>query len=721
MGESYNFYEKCSSLSKQGDEKSLRTLLQMGISGNKTVCVALRKTRNKKLLKSLIDEYLDNIPSEYNAGMILNLAVKVMRKEYLYLYLMEIFQEKKDLKEIGFFKSVKDNPLNNQEQVEMKRYIIDAKDFDTRLISLIAVEEREEILYALLTKVIDDGLDARTTKIFLDNKDYLQLIQPELREAIERRVEGTSIFATYLDLKEKDNQDCIADFRKISLIYPTVRENVWDYGEMDFYHDSILIAFKLCRNEELTSSDWEVIKKGIDEELLGVHDGNNATKMLFDLLLNLSKYDYTYSEEKLIAIYNRTALYSSKALEILGKLHSEFAYKEFLKKIIIAEEETECFHIAVRLIGFFPEREKAIIEYIKILDDSRLIDVIHEKAQRILANKTETVDEGVKKISFAGKKCSVLNNNIVLNELMIKLGEQIKATQFFAAVGFSFSSGLRLVKPLMDQIRSNNGKIELVVGSLQTYGSGRKNTKIDRNSVIALNNFKNEYPLTLYTYQNSFYHGKFYYIANDNKAFVIVGSSNISKTAYLNNYELDLLFEIDCNNPEEQDFINWFKKFKSECIKIEELNPEEYDSLDWDSELDIYEARTIDRMSQDDVRNKISELTDEDTKFRLNAWLEHDPAEIFSNIGVPSLQEYIVFLYPGFGLAIFESFVPGNAYYVFRYTEFEKLLNQVSTLTKTQMLMNSAFLNRGYHLQDSVKTKEKINLLFAQKRGDYYI
>ena len=486
MGETSNFYEKCSSLSKKGDEKSLRTLLQMGISGNKTARVALRKTRNKKLLKTLIDEYLDNIPSEYNAGMILNLAVKVLRKEYLYVYLMEIFHEKKDLKEIGFFKSVKDIPLDKQEQIEVKKYIIDTKDFDIRLISLIAVEEREDILYALLTK-------------------------------------------------------------------------------------------------------------------------------------------------------------------------------------------------------------------------------------KALANKNKIVDESIEGIPFVGKKCSVLSNNIVLNELLIKLGEQIKATQFFAAVGFSFSSGLRLVKPLMDQVRSNNGKIELVVGALQTYGSSRKNTKIDRNSVIALNNFRNEYPLTLYTYQNSFYHGKFYYIANDNKAFVIIGSSNISKTAYLNNYELDLLFEIDCNNPEEQDFINWFEKFKSECVKIEELNAEEYDALDWDSELDIYEDRTIDRMSQDEVRNKISELTDEDTKFRLNAWLEHDPAEIFSNIGVPSLQEYIVFLYPGFGLAVFESFVPGNAYYAFRYTEFEKLLNRVSSLTKTQMLMNSAFLNRGYHLQDNVKTKEKINLLFAQK------
>ena len=114
-----------------------------------------------------------------------------------------------------------------------------------------------------------------------------------------------------------------------------------------------------------------------------------------------------------------------------------------------------------------------------------------------------------------------------------------------------------MVKPLMDQIRSNNGKIELVVGSLQTYGSSRKNTKIDRNSVIALNNFRNEYPMTLYTYQNSFYHGKFITLLMIIKAFVIIGSSNISKTAYLNNYELDLLFEIDCNNPEEQDFINW--------------------------------------------------------------------------------------------------------------------------------------------------------------------
>mgnify|MGYP007008369560 FL=1 len=57
-----------------------------------------------------------------------------------------------------------------------------------------------------------------------------------------------------------------------------VRDNVWDYGEIDFYHNSISIAFKLCRNEELTSSDWKVIKESVDEELLGVHDGTMQQK-----------------------------------------------------------------------------------------------------------------------------------------------------------------------------------------------------------------------------------------------------------------------------------------------------------------------------------------------------------------------------------------------------------------------------------------------------------
>lgn len=713
MKDNKNHYYKCTELSIKGDETALQELLELAIKGDKTARTALRKTRNKKLLKKLLDEKLSTVLNQNKKSDLLTLSVRVMRKEYLYPYLVNAFREKIDLKEIGFFKNVRDIPLNAKEQDAVKKYIIDTEDFDIRLIYLVSGSKREEILDILLKKSLKDGVNLSTAKIFKANPDYLKLIQPELRKAVEERVEGTSIFATYLELDDKDNQKCIAGFNKISLIYSAIKENIWKYDTLNISDDKFLIAYKLCKNEALKDEEWATIKDSIEEEMLGVHDGSNATKMLFNLLIVLSKYDYTYAEKTLIMIHNRTSLYSTKALETLGVLRSEFAYKEFLKRIIMAQQEADCFNMAIKIITFFPEREKAVVEYVKILDNERLIDAIHNKAQKILSNKEETTERNNTKFALTGKSCVVLDNNTVLHELLIGLAEQINATEFRAAVGFSFESGLRLINPLFERIYQNHGKIELIIGSLQLYGTGRKNLKIDRNSAITLNELKRDYSIDLYTYQEAFYHGKFYYIGNGEKAFVIIGSSNISKTAFLSNYELDILFELNLNNTEDLEFINWFEGFKTECSKIEQLDVEQFEQLDWDSEIDIYQSEIKERLSNEDVRNKISELTDEDTKFRLNTWLEYEPTEIFSNLGVASLDDYIVFLYSGFGLAVFESFVPGNAYYAFRYTDFEKLLNQVASLTKTQMLLNSSFLNRGYHLHDNNKTKEKIALLFV--------
>lgn len=60
----------------------------------------------------------------------------------------------------------------------------------------------------------------------------------------------------------------------------------------------------------------------------------------------------------------------------------------------------------------------------------------------------------------------------------------------------------------------------------------------------------------VYTYQPSFYHGKYYYLQNGTRGYVIVGSSNISNTAFNKNYELDIIhtFNPKMNNS----FANWF-------------------------------------------------------------------------------------------------------------------------------------------------------------------
>ena len=115
------------------------------------------------------------------------------------------------------------------------------------------------------------------------------------------------------------------------------------------------------------------------------------------------------------------------------------------------------------------------------------------------------------------------------------------------------------------------------------------------------------------------------------------------------------------------------------------------------------------------MNQKIELLTDEETKFRLSLWMNQNPTDIFSNLKIPSLNDYMLFLFPDVGIATFESFIPGNAYYTFKYYDYHKLLEQVSSLTKTQMILCSDFLGRGYHIGDKDKLQQRIEKLFSWK------
>ena len=178
---------------------------------------------------------------------------------------------------------------------------------------------------------------------------------------------------------------------------------------------------------------------------------------------------------------------------------------------------------------------------------------------------------------------------------------------------------------------------------------------------------------------------------NDKTAYIIIGSSNISKTAFLSNYELDSYFIVDKGSVEDERFLKWYHGFKFECDPIIELNEDEFDNFNWNTEQQAFGGRKVIQVSKNEISQRINKLTDVDTKKRLNMWLAHNPSEILSNLEIPALDDYIAFLYSDNGLAVFESFVPGNAFYSFRFDDFDRLLLQISKLTKTEMLVASDF------------------------------
>ena len=296
----------------------------------------------------------------------------------------------------------------------------------------------------------------------------------------------------------------------------------------------------------------------------------------------------------------------------------------------------------------------------------------------------------------------------ILKELMKRNDINV----FWAAVGFVYESGLRILeKELKLVAERDNADIEMIIGALQHYDCKNPGTKIDRSTVEKINEMIDILGMKVYTYQPSFYHGKYYYLQNSNKGYVIVGSSNISNTAFNENYELDIIHTF--NSKLNNSFANWFFQLRNKSKEIIELEVDKFMENHWDSEQDAFVHISKNRVSLADMQKEINKLTDDDKKFRLNLWMEHAPACIYRNVSVNALHNYIMLVFTYDHLVVFESFIPGNAYYVFKYDDLDGLLEKISKMTKNQMMLAECSIQRGNHIQNRENLKRKIDKLFV--------
>lgn len=300
-----------------------------------------------------------------------------------------------------------------------------------------------------------------------------------------------------------------------------------------------------------------------------------------------------------------------------------------------------------------------------------------------------------------------------IGSVILKIIENANIDTFYLAIGFAFQSGLKILEPAFQVIRKRGGNPELIIGALQNYDDKNANNKIDRKTVTYLNRLVDNGYIKLYTHTPFFYHGKFYYMSNENKSYVIIGSSNISKTSFNVNYEMDVVHIMDKGSEQEKLFLNWYTNLKTKCRKIESLDEYNFCEYNWKSELDAFHSLKNQRVSNEEVRRKIDALSDEELKYRFTLWMRKNPTERYENIEIEALKDYIMFVYAENGLVVFESFVPGNAYYVFRYrNSLTELLATITRMSKTQMACSAHYIRKGYHMQSRERLAKRIDKYF---------
>ena len=191
----------------------------------------------------------------------------------------------------------------------------------------------------------------------------------------------------------------------------------------------------------------------------------------------------------------------------------------------------------------------------------------------------------------------------------------------------------------------------------------------------------------------------------------MIGSSNMTISGFKGNYELNTLYVMKNDCDLFLKMKQWFDNFKGKCTYIDNLL--ECNFSEFSAPFDTINAGTnIISIEINEIEKTVQSLTDEEVKFRLNLWLSKKPDNVYRQLEIESLPDYVAFEYKEQKLIVFESFEAANGYYYFYNQNIFEVVQQIKELTKSQIFLLSHMDKRGYHVKDQNVLKKKIYSLF---------
>ena len=290
------------------------------------------------------------------------------------------------------------------------------------------------------------------------------------------------------------------------------------------------------------------------------------------------------------------------------------------------------------------------------------------------------------------ERISIVNPKDEIPDLIQIIAWEYKATEIRIATGYMFDSGINMIQRACSTVVNGKGKIELLIGSLQTYRPGTKQKMVNRNTADMINALCKLPYYTVMTYPDRFYHGKYYYISNGETTYVITGSSNVTSTAYRTNRELDVIFRFDSkDDPLLFEFENWYSDLKNKSVVITDLD------------INLFDSNLI----KDDQGNKhgasyYRNLTSEEERARYRFLENLNPTKVEIQIfnrkrDFKAFANYIAFVFEEKAITILECFSYGNSSYIFSTSDIKEIQNKLCRKSKDQVQKESIYITSVSH------------------------
>ena len=294
----------------------------------------------------------------------------------------------------------------------------------------------------------------------------------------------------------------------------------------------------------------------------------------------------------------------------------------------------------------------------------------------------------------------VISRDDDISNLLFKIAVEITANKLYIATGYMYRSGLEMLKPVFTYISlKENGDVRLTIGALQNYRTDASIKGMNRETANELNRTMNAGLVSsINTYESSFYHGKYYYITNGYVSYLIIGSSNVTETAFLRNLELDVLYRFESSDQAqkrlEEKFLSWYWEFQRGCVSLDNLNPERFES-------NIFVDESKQGYTGSRTNNLIKKLTTVEEQERYKFLLGFGPTSVesrpFMRKDVRPFKNYSAFLYEERNITVLECFSYGNSSYVFENSNVEEIIQLIANRSKETVKKSDLFISDIRH------------------------
>ncbi|WOO35814.1 phospholipase D-like domain-containing protein [Anaerocolumna sp. AGMB13020] len=353
--------------------------------------------------------------------------------------------------------------------------------------------------------------------------------------------------------------------------------------------------------------------------------------------------------------------------------------------------------------------------------DFEAISNVDKKTEGACIQIKEFFSKLILKLDNSDMASELITTEIPLSEYINEFSISKHITDMYVACGYVYKTGLDMIETAINGLKDKQSKMDLIIGSLKDYYKASTDNKIinmDINTAKRLNYLINEKIVSVSTYEDQFYHGKYYFLQGREISCCIIGSSNLSLSGFAGNYELNTLYLLKNDCGLYKRLKEWFFEFKQHCIPIDNLLECNFANTNMVFD-EISSKPTAVSVDIDKIENEVRMLTDKEVKFRLNLWLSKQPSNIYRQLNIENLNDYIAFEYKDYKLIVFESFISGNGYYYFDSNNIFETIEKIKQSSKTEIFQMSAMDKRGYHVKDANKLVKKIDSLFRMHSKVY--